>query len=185
MKKLLESEKAVNTKNDGIYFENNKYERFDRLKAIRMCHQSLWILNEEAYEVMGEETADDLEYNPNSYSKYHFAYQPSNDQHSGKIISAINGACQGFASHSFAWRVKTFPIAHIFMIWDLLVIVGLLFMGNTEWYKFYTSVILAPVLPFGIIAICMLFIDTMIYEPWLKKNDINTEYYSKGEKRWW
>lgn len=166
------------------YFLPESYHSFDRLAAIRNSHETTWIINDEAMEVLGPKTDDDDMYNPNVYSKFKFRYVPSTPEHNGKLFAKVQDTITGWKSHGLAWEIRTHPISLFIKMWFFYVLLGWIFCMNNTYAEIYLSIFLW-IFWIGPLALVTVIFDMAWYDNFLKNKDANTEYYNSGDFKWW
>ena len=182
------SKKNLDMNNANVYITSEFYDYyphpFERLEVVRKSHELTNICTDETLEEMGEETQEDREYNPNGYERYKFNYTPSTYNKPATIENVLVDLYGGFTGTTFAWRCKRYPHVMICAVW------GLIFFGLLVLAPFCTS--LWPL--FAVFANTVSFmgpfsVAATIFQIWynefLKKKDLDTEYYSVGEDKWY
>lgn len=180
--------KNLDMENANVYITSDIYEYypdpFERLAVVRKSHELTNICTTETLEVMGEETQEDREYNPNGYERFRFNYTPSTYNRPATIENVVGDLYNGFTGTSFAWRCKRYPHVMICAAWSLLFFALLILspfcMGI--WSLFAALASTSSFMgPFAIAA----SVFQLWYNEWLKKKDLNTEYYSVGDDKWY
>ena len=169
----------------GVYFIQGYRRSFSRLDAVRESHLSCWILDDDGMSVLGPETADDRAYSPNPYERFRFKYLPSAPEHCEKLFAAVRGAWDGYTSHGWEWYLRTHPVTFFVKAWAVFVGIGWVFCMNEWWMNSVYVPIFLWIKWIGPFAAAALVFDLLLYDPYLKRRDAQTEFYNPGERRWW
>lgn len=180
--------KNLNLENANVYITSDIYEYypdpFERLAVVRKSHELTNIYTTETLEEMGEETQEDREYNPNGYERFRFNYTPSTYNKPATIENVLVDLYGGFTGTTFAWRCKRYPHVMLCAIWGLIFLALMMLAPFcvASWPLFAafagTSSFMGP---FSIAAT----VFQLWYNESLKKKDLNTEYYSVGDDKWY
>ena len=181
------AKKHIDMHNANIYVAGDDYgtyRQFLRLEAVRASHELSNICTSEALELMGPETQEDREYNPNGYERFRFRYTPSTCDEPATFESVAVDLYKGFTGTTYAWRWRRYPhvmlCAHWGMIFFVLLIIAPFCVASWPMFTAYASTT-SFMGPFSIAAT----VFQVWYDEWLKKKDLETEYYSKGEDKWY
>lgn len=182
------AKKNLDMNNANVYITSEFYDYyphpFERLEVVRKSHELTNICTSETLEEMGEETQEDREYNPNGYERFKFRYTPSTYGKPATIENVLVDLYGGFTGTTFAWRFKRYPHVMICAIWGLIFF-GLLVLSPfcmASWPLFAAFANTVSFMgPFSVAAT----IFQIWYNEFLKKKDLDTEYYSVGEDKWY